>query len=72
MVDGKWKTPLMIRQEAYESIITEVVNIARMSEGSIQPDWVMTQPIFIRKSLYKQLKEERDKMVRQQNSVSNK
>ena len=39
-----------LRQQQYEKIVDEAIYISRASEGSISSDWVMEQPIFIRKS----------------------
>lgn len=33
----------------YESIIDETLFISRASEGSVSAEWIMDQPIFIRK-----------------------
>ena len=45
----------------YENIIDEVLFIARASEGAVSTEWLMNQPIFIRKkyveSFTKELKE---------------
>ena len=61
MDDGTWKTYLELRQDKYNSILDEVVFIARASEGAITIDWIMNQPISIRKkyleSLSKEIKE---------------
>ena len=48
-IDGSIKTFHEIRQIVYENIIDEVLFIARASEGAVSVDWVMEQPIFIRK-----------------------
>ena len=50
-----------LRQQQYEKIVDEAIYISRASEGSISSDWVMEQPIFIRKKYYKQLREEIEK-----------
>lgn len=34
--------------------------IARGSEGAVDLDWVLNQPIFIRKKYYKEMQEEID------------
>nr|DAV58205.1 MAG TPA: hypothetical protein [Caudoviricetes sp.] len=45
----------------YENIIDETLFIARASEGAVSAEWIMDQPIFIRKkyvdSFTKELKE---------------
>lgn len=50
----------------YESIVDEAVFIARASEGAISTDWVMNQPISIRKkyvdSFTEELKERKQRM----------
>lgn len=50
-----------IRQELYERIIDEAVYIARASEGAISVEWVLEQPISVRKkyieSFNKELKD---------------
>lgn len=65
-VDGKLKTFHEIRQIVYENIVDEALFIARASEGSISVEWVMSQPIFIRKKYVelfnKELKEREAKM----------
>lgn len=65
-VDGKIKTFHEVRQIVYENIVDEALFIARASEGSISVDWIMTQPIFIRKKYVdmfnKELKEREARM----------
>lgn len=55
------KTFQQIRQEMYERIIDEALFISRASEGAVSAEWLMDQPIFIRKkyvqSFTKELKE---------------
>ena len=48
-MQGRTKTYHEIRQELYESIIDEALFVSRASEGAVSADWLMTQPIFIRK-----------------------
>lgn len=43
------KTYQEIRQQLYENIIDETLFIARASEGAVSAEWVMQQPIFVRK-----------------------
>ena len=49
-----------IRQELYEQIVDESLFIARASEGAISVEWVMSQPIFIRKKYVEAFKKEID------------
>ena len=42
----------------YENIVDEAVYIARASEGAMSVEWVMNQPVFIRKKYFKQMQEE--------------
>ena len=60
-VQGKPKTYSEVRRQLYENIIEETMFIARASEGAISTEWIMNQPIFIRKkyvdSFSKELKE---------------
>lgn len=55
------KTHHEIRQQLYENIIDETLFISRASEGAVSAEWVMQQPVFIRKkyveSFTKELKE---------------
>lgn len=37
----------------YESIIDETLFVSRASEGAVSAEWLMTQPIFIRKKYVK-------------------
>lgn len=50
----------------YENIIDEVIFISRASEGSVTSEWIMNQPIFIRKkyleSFEKELKDREKKL----------
>lgn len=60
-MQGEMKTPQEIRQQLYENIIDEALFISRASEGAVSAEWVMNEPIFIRKkyveSFTKELKE---------------
>lgn len=55
------KTPQEIRQKLYENIIDETLFISRASEGAVSAEWIMKEPIFIRKkyveAFNKELKE---------------
>lgn len=42
----------------YENIIDETLFISRASEGAVSAEWLMTQPIFIRKKYVKAFTEE--------------
>ena len=50
-----------VRQRIYENIIDETMFIARASEGAVSAEWLMEQPIFVRKkyveSFTKELKD---------------
>ena len=67
-IQGTWKTYSEVRQTMYENIIDETLFVSRASEGSVSAEWLMTQPIFIRKKYVdvfnKELKE-REKMLNQ-------
>ena len=60
-VNGQVKSYQEIRQELYEQIIDEALFVSRASEGAVSAEWLMEQPIFIRKkyvqSFTKELKE---------------
>ncbi len=62
------KTYQEIRQQLYENIIDETLFISRASEGAVSAEWVMEQPIFIRRkyveSFSKELKERERKLNR--------
>lgn len=57
-ISGEWKSPQEIRQKLYENIVDEAMYIARGSEGAVTLDWLMNQPIFIRKRYLDQMKDE--------------
>ncbi len=57
-VSGEWKSPQEIRQKLYENIVDEAMYVARGSEGAVSLEWLMDQPIFIRKRYLTQMKEE--------------
>lgn len=60
-MQGQTKTYLEVRQQMYENIVDEVMFISRASEGAVSSEWIMQQPIFVRKkyveSFTKELKE---------------
>jgi hypothetical protein len=57
-VSGEWKSPQEIRQKLYENIVDEAMYVARGSEGAVSLEWLMNQPIFIRKRYLAQMKDE--------------
>ena len=65
-VQGQKKTQHEVRQQLYEKIIDEAMFIARASEGAVSLQWVMDQPISIRKKyaeeFTKELKEREQRM----------
>ena len=65
-VDGQMKTYQEVRQKLYEVIVDETLFIARASEGAVYAEWVMKQPVFIRKkyveAFTKELKERESKL----------
>ena len=54
------KYPQEIRQKLYENIVDEAMFIARGAEGSVSLEWIMNQPVFIRKRYLKKMQEEVD------------
>lgn len=52
------KTQLEIRQIMYENIVDETLFISRASEGAVSAEWLMEQPIFIRKKYVKSFTKE--------------
>ena len=62
MIDifGQLKTYQEVRQQLYENVIDEAMFVARASEGAVSLEWIMQQPIFIRKKYVQDLKEELD------------
>lgn len=58
----------------YENIVDETLFIARASEGAVSAEWLMDQPIFIRKkyveSFSKELKERERKLQQSQSRRS--
>ena len=55
---GEWHAPQEIRQRLYENIVDEAMYIARGSEGAVSLEWVMNQPVFIRKKYLQEMKDE--------------
>ena len=50
--------PYEIRQQLYDNIIDEAMFIARASEGAVSLDWIMQQPIKIRKKYVEEFQKE--------------
>ena len=48
-MDGQEKTYLEMRNKACDNILDEAMFISRASEGAVSIDWVMSQPIYVRK-----------------------
>ncbi len=72
-IQGQMKTAHEIRQQLYENIISEALFISRASEGAVSAEWVMQQPIFIRKKYVKSFNEElkeREAMLQSKSSKS--
>ena len=57
-VHGQWKTPQEVRRQLYENIIDEAMFISRASEGAVSLEWIMEQPIFVRKKYVQSFSEE--------------
>lgn len=57
-LSGILKTPQEVRQRLYENIVDEAMYIARGSEGAVSLEWVMQQPVFIRKKYLQEMKDE--------------
>ena len=69
-VNGVNKSYMEIRQQMYENIVDETLFISRASEGAVSAEWVMNQPIFVRKkyveAFQKELKERERRLKQQQ------
>lgn len=65
-IQGEKKTFHEIRQRLYENIIDETLFVSRASEGAVSAEWLMNQPIFVRKkyveSFTRELKERERKL----------
>lgn len=48
-IGGERKTLHEIRQKLYENVIDETLFVSRASEGAVSAEWLMDQPIFVRK-----------------------
>lgn len=60
----------------YENITEEALFIARASEGAVSLEWIMDQPIFIRKKyseeFHKELQERKERLDQRKRSHSHK
>ena len=52
----------------YENIIDETLFISRASEGAVSAEWLMTQPIFVRKKYVEQFTKELKERERSMNA----
>ena len=48
-IQGEKKTYLEVREKMHDNIIDEVMFISRASDGAVSADWIMSQPISVRK-----------------------
>lgn len=66
LISGKIKTFAEARQSLYENVLDESMFISRASEGSVSLEWIMEQPVSIRKKYFeqfqKEVKERQDKL----------
>lgn len=70
-IQGKTKTFQEVRQQLYENIVDEALFISRASEGAVSTEWIMNQPIFIRKKYVESFtKELKDREKSMQNRAS--
>ena len=53
----------------YERIIDETLFISRASEGAVSAEWVMDQPIFVRKKYVEQFNKELKEREKKLNSI---
>lgn len=65
------KTPQELRRQLYESIIDETMFISRASEGALSTEWIMNQPIFIRKKYLDMMKKELEERESKLNAKTN-
>jgi len=56
----------------YENIVDETLFVSRASEGSVSAEWLMSQPIFIRKKYVEVFNKELKEREQMLNSSSNK
>lgn len=52
------KTEQEVRQQLYENIVDEAMFVSRASEGAVSLEWIMNQPVFIRKKYVKSFEQE--------------
>lgn len=71
-MQGKIKTFQEIRQELYNKIIDEAMFIARASEGAVSMEWILSQPISIRKKYFEQFDEELKERQKRMKDLNNK
>ena len=68
-MQGVKKTSQEVRQMMYENIVDEAMFISRASEGAVSLEWIMSQPIFVRKkyveSFKVELKEREERLKKQ-------
>lgn len=57
-ISGSIKTFQEVRKQLYENIVDEAMFISRASEGSVSLEWIMSQPIFVRKKYLEQFQKE--------------
>ena len=66
-VQGQVKTYQEVRRQLYENIVDEALFVSRASEGAVSAEWIMAQPIFIRKkyveSFTRELKDREKKLA---------
>ena len=67
-VQGKIKTYQEVRQQLYENVVEEALFISRASEGAVSTEWIMDQPIFIRKKYVEYFSKELKERQRKSNS----
>ena len=70
-IQGQMQTYHQVRQKLYENVIDEALFISRASEGAVSAEWVMEQPIFIRKKYVETFTEElreRERLLQKRNS----
>lgn len=68
--DGEVRTFSELRQRLYENIVDETLFIARASENAVSAEWLMNQPIFIRKKYVEAFKKEVKERETKLNQVS--
>lgn len=75
-MQGETKSLHEIRQDLYEQIIDEALFISRASESAVSAEWIMSQPIFIRKKYVKlftkEVKEREEALNANKNNIRNK